>query len=185
MNPEKSFLLGFVFGNDSLIKRSRVGDYTIKFAQKNKEWLESLSNIFVTEFGKGAEVIPIKSGYYEMRIQSKKVLQYLWKMTSSFPRNIPTKEMQRRFLQGVFDSVGSVDKTKFVITLSNNNKKLIRTTKSFLKNFGIETGKDKREKQGKFVLPIIGKENLVKFNNLIGFTNPEKKHMLLFKILAI
>lgn len=183
MNLGKSFLLGFVIGENSLIRRS--GDYTIRFAQKNKEWLETLSQIFIEEFGRGAEVIPIKSGYYEMRIQSKKVLQYVWKMTSSFPRNVYSKEMQRRFLQGVFDSVGSVDKTKFVITLSNSNKRLIRISKSFLNNFGIKTGKDKMEKQGKFVLPIIGVENIVKFHNLIGFTHPEKKQTLLFKILAI
>lgn len=184
MNSGKSFLIGSVIGDGTRTKRVKVGDYTIEFDQKNKEWLENLSKVFLEEFGKGAEVRPTKRGYFRLRIHSKRILQDVENLVNSFPSNISTTELQGKFLQGFFDSEGSVHKTKFRITLSNNNEKLIKISKTFLNNFGIEAGKVRKEKWGAFVLPINGRENLRKFHNLIGFTHPEKNERLISKILT-
>lgn len=185
MSKEKFFIFGSVIGDGSFYTRPKIGDYTIEVEQKNKEWLENLSEEFLSEFGKFKEPKEKRVGIWRLRIHSKKIFQQLKKMVQEFPENIlkSNTESKKKFLQGIFDSEGSVHKTKFRITFSNKNETIIETVKSLLKEFGIKYGKTRKEKWGVQVIPINGKQNLILFQNLIGFTHPEK-HEKLEKILT-
>lgn len=87
------------------------------------------------------------------------------------------------FLQSVFDDEGCVTVKKYQIIIEMVNELLIKVIKKILLEFGINSGKispvfDERG-QTRFRLGISGRNNLIKFSEVIGFKNQDKSNKLL------
>lgn len=178
MDSEKFFILGALMGDGCLTSRPSIGDFTIEFDQKSKGWLDILSEKFKESFGKTSEIKKTSKGFFRLRIHSKSMFTELKEMKSKFPDILTSDENKIKFLQGIFDAEGSVHKTRFRITISNKSDSIIESCKTFLKEFGIPTGKLWVSKDGVKILPIFGRERLELFQSKIGFTHPEKKEKL-------
>ncbi|MBI2546816.1 MAG: hypothetical protein HYW23_00005 [Candidatus Aenigmarchaeota archaeon] len=180
MESEKFFVLGALMGDGCLTSRPSIGEFTIEFDQKSKEWLEILSEKFLKYFGKTSEIRKTTKGYFRLRIHSKKIFEELQEMKARFQEILVTSDESSKikFLQGMFDSEGSVHKSKFRITFSSKRDAIINTCKSLLEEFGISTGKIWVSKDDVKILPIYGRCCLRLFQNKIDFTHPEKKQKL-------
>ncbi len=185
MLKETAFILG-ALEDGSLSSRPEIGDFTIEIEQKNKEWLEILADAFRVSFQVEARIKERKDKdeIFRLRIHSKELFRKLEELRKN--RNQILEEGQNvktAFLRGVFDAEGSVHKNKFRVTLSNKKGDLLNLCKSLLMGLGVETGKIWNLKWGVKVLPINGKENIEKFNNLIGFSHPKKEEKLENKLM--
>jgi len=88
------------------------------------------------------------------------------------------RENKVSFLRGIFDAEGSVHKRRFTINLSNKKDEVIELCKDLLSELQIRTGKIEKMKRNVKRLHIYGKDNLQKFQELIGFSHPEKAKRL-------
>ena len=182
MKAEEAFILG-ALEDGYLSRRKRKGEFLVEIEQKNREWLEIVAENFEKSFGIKPKITKRKrKNVYRLRIYSKNIFLKLQKMRKNFKQIIKTnEEVQKSFLRGICDAEGSVDKNKYRITISSKNKKLLKFCQKLIQKFGIKTKKLWKYKWGVYVLPILGKENLRKFNEIIGFLHPEKKAKLLMK----
>lgn len=181
MKSEEAFILGVVLGDGCLTSREEIGDFTIEFDQKNKEWLEILSKKFENCFQKETKVRPTSKGFFRLRIHSKKIFGELQNKIKQFPENLSEadKNCKINFLRGMFDSEGSADKNKFRVRICSKDDKIINACKILLNELKIKTGKlDINKKTEVKSLPINGKDNLIKFQKIVGFTHPEKMKKL-------
>lgn len=179
MRPELAFILG-AMEDGCLTKRENIGDFTIEFDQKNKEWLEKVSDCFQEVFGKTSSIKATKRGFFRLRIHSREIfegLEKLMKQRVSLINN-SSFECKVNFLRGVFDSESSVHPNRFVIAISNKNTKLLSFCKELLNQFDIRTGSICRSNKDVFEICIFGKEKLMKFRNAIGFSHPHRKQKL-------
>ena len=177
MNRNRAFLLAAVIGDGCLTSRPSIGDYTIEFDQDNLEWLQTIAEKFEIEFGKRPKLSKTKRGFFRLRLHSKKIFNEMTKMKKHFKKiKNEKKETKANFLRGIYDSEGSVQNRR--LTLSNKNEELLILCKKLLKEFGIKTGKIWKMKWGVKVLPIYGKEMLIRFRNNVNFLHPSKKEKL-------
>ena len=175
MNSELTFILG-AMEDGCLIKRENIGDYTIEFDQKNKEWLEILNECFGKVFKKTTHIKKTKRGYYRLSIHSKRIFDKLQKLMKSRMRLIEDSSISCKasFLRGVFDAESSVHPNRFVIALSNKDTDLLRFRKKLLNEFDIGTGSICRSNGDVFEVCIFGGENLQKYKERIGFSHPDR-----------
>ena len=185
MKKEVAFILG-AMEDGSLFARPKIGDFTIEIEQKNKKWLLKVAKYFEIAFNTKPKITRRKKkNVFRLRIYSKEVFQKLQKLKKSISKITKEgKDAQKYFLQAVFDAEGSVHNSKYRITLSNKNEKLLRVCKKLLQNMGIEAGKIWEYKWGVKVLPILGKEQLKIFKKEVGFSHPDKK-LKLIRLLAV
>lgn len=185
MEKEVAFILG-ALEDGNFYSRPEIGDYTVEIEQKNKEWLENLSNAFQVAFKFKPKITERKNrNVFRLRVHSKKIFEELEKMRRDLEIiQREQHETQIYFLRGVFDAEGSVHKNKNRITFSNKKEELIILCQTLLTGMGIKTGNIWNYKWGVKVLPINGRENLEKFNQIIGFSHPEKRRKLENKLMS-
>ncbi|RLF07454.1 MAG: hypothetical protein DRJ64_02960 [Thermoprotei archaeon] len=183
---EIAFLIG-ALEDGSLIKRAKIGDFSVEIEQKDKKWLEKIAENFKKAFSITPTITYRKDkNVWRLRVYSKKIVEKL----EHYQKNLEellyqSLEIQKSFLQAVYDAEGSVDKNKWRITLSNKKIELLLLLKKMLKNFGIETQKIWHYKWGVKVLPITKKKNIILFYKLIGFSHSLKKRKLEKKIKSL
>jgi len=184
MKKEEAFILS-ALEDGCLSSRKKKGEFSIEIEQKNREWLKIIAKNFEKSFGIKPRITvrKTKKNIYRLRVYSKDIFLKLQKMQKNLEQIVEASEdVQKSFLRGVCDAEGSVDKNKYRIIISNKNEKLLRLCKKLLQKFGIKTKKLWKYKWGVKVLPILGKENLQKFNEIIGFSHPNKRAKLLLKL---
>ena len=179
MKPELTFILG-AMEDGCLTKRESIGDFTIEFDQKNKEWLEELSKCFKVVFGKTSSIKTTKRGFFRLRIHSKEIFQKLENLMKRREELIENSslECKAKFLRGVFDSESSVHRKRFVIALSNKNTNLLKFCKNLLEDFNIKTGSICKSNKDVFEFCVFGRDNLEKFRQRVGFLHPDRKRKL-------
>lgn len=180
MLEDIAFILG-ALEDGNFYSRPEIGEFLIEVEQKNKKWLEILAKAFKNSFQIEPKIKKRKdkNGIFRLRIYSKEIFQKLQELKSK--SNWLLQENQKvkiAFLRGIFDAEGSVIKNKNRITLSNKNEELLRLCQNLLLDLGIKTGKIWNLKWGVKVLPINGRENIEKFNQIIGFSHPLKRKKL-------
>ena len=180
MKEEIAFLLG-ALEDGSFSSRPKIGDYTIEIEQKNREWLQLISKIFEKQFNKKPTIsFRDKRKVFRLRIYSKKIFTELKKLREQMVEKIRNENRENKvsFLRGIFDAEGSVHKRRFTINLSNKKDEVIELCKDLLSELQIRTGKIEKMKRNVKRLHIYGKDNLQKFQELIGFSHPEKAKRL-------
>ena len=163
-----------------LTKRESIGDYTIEFDQKNREWLEEVSKCFKVVFNKTSSIKTTKRGFFRLRIHSKEIFQKIENLLERREELIENSslECKMKFLRGVFDSESSVHRKRFVIALSNKNTNLLKFCKNLLQGFNIKTGSICKSNKDVFEFCIFGRDNLKKFRERVGFSHPDRKRKL-------
>jgi len=106
---------------------------------------------------------------------------------TSYTKSVPysvrtaTKEVQVAFLQGYFDTDGTVHNTNGGVSCCSVSKKLLKEIQLLLLNFGIVSRvrkKKTKSKFGKAYLLDIFSEDAFKFKELIGFRLKRKQSIL-------
>ena len=174
-----AFLLG-ALEDAALISRPEKGEYVIEMEQKNKKWLEIVASSVEAIFGKKPKIKKRKRGYYRLRFYSKEAYSFLTRERENMFGNWKSmsKEEMIAFLRGVFDAEGSVLSTRYVISLGNKDEKLLRICKEMLRRLGIKCGNITRSTKSVKKISIYGKDNLLLFKKLIGFSHPDKRKKL-------
>jgi len=109
----------------------------IRFAQKNRDWLEVLKKL-LKEIGYNSWI------YKEGKERNVYVLETLCKeLDFAFDSSNLTKEEKAAYLKGFFDAEGGVPHNggRFYIQLVQKNLEKIRLIKKILDELGIESGK--------------------------------------------
>ena len=174
---------GFIVGaseDGTLYYNQKKNAYILEIEQANVEWLDFVKKAFLVSYNKNCKVGRKKSGYFRLSCYSKKVYNDLIEIRKDFSRILKkSKDYKIGFLQGVFDAEGSVHNKRFGIRIYSNNSGLISIVRELLKQLDITTGKiyiDKRTNV--LMLPIYGRQNLQKFQELINFNHIPKKYRL-------
>ncbi|HLD63100.1 MAG TPA: LAGLIDADG family homing endonuclease [Candidatus Norongarragalinales archaeon] len=169
--------------------------YVIKnpVSQKHKYYQIGLRNTepvllidFQTKFERVFGIKPIITNEGRCRISNKKIFLELTKEYSFYsdhwnPPKIPKRQLPF-WLRAYFDCDGWVAVTKAKdrkIGLDSINKAGIIWIQKILRNeFGINSKVSKRNNRNIYTLRICGKDDLLKYNNKIGFLHPRKKEKL-------
>jgi hypothetical protein len=131
-------------------------------------------------------------------VQNKPIFNFLTSIISDYrsfslkvPEFVDNIELQKEFIKAIFDDEGTValrvfKKTREIkrnVTIASKSKKLLEDIKKIMQDsFGIYSNRiikytkicaDKRFTT--YYLSITGKENFVKFRDLINFDHPNKK----------
>jgi len=183
MRTEIFFIVG-ALEDAHFSEREKYGDYTIEIDQKNKEWLELLSQKLHKHFKKLPKIRKRKDGNYRLRLHSKAILEEVKDVVKFVHANIVEENTKAKvnFLRGIYDAEGSVHKERYSIVLSNKKEHLIELSRKMLNELGIKTGKVYIDKNGVRNLPIYGRENLIVFKKLVGFYHPKKRERLNYLI---
>jgi hypothetical protein len=120
-----------------------------------------------------------KFNYFFEKYQIERVLSY----DKSVPYSIrtATRESQIAFLQGYFDTDGTVDVNSGGVSCCSVSKKLVSEVQIMLLNFGVISRIRKKKTKSKFgkayILDIFS-EDAYKFKELIGFRLDRKQSLL-------
>jgi hypothetical protein len=92
------------------------------------------------------------------------------------------EECKSSFLRALFDDEGCVTINKYQVIIEMTNRKVIEVIKTLLLDFEIESGKTSErineDRLPKYKLAVSGKENLTRFDKIIGFSHPIKREKL-------
>lgn len=192
ITKDLAYILG-AFKDGAVYKNEKEGIYRIRIYQKYKEWLEYVQQIFEKIFGIKLYLRkdPRKELWY-LEINRKKLFEILTDLLSqtvSSSVENASLEMQRSFIQGVFDAEGGImrienyenDSEKLKKKLSDirvrfgqANRELLEFIKITLEKMGISCGQicgpfyKTETSEGYYELNSYGIENLKKFRLLIG-----------------
>lgn len=84
----------------------------------------------------------------------------------------------RSLIQGIADAEGHVDKANKLVGISNTNKKILEIICLCLKKLNVDYKKRVNEKNRKHPKIIVEIRDFIKFEQKIGFHNPEKEKAL-------
>lgn len=172
---------GFVFGaceDATIYYQPNKSQYKTEIDQQDRKWLETVKEAFEMAYELHCKIYTTHRGYARLVVYSKSLYNELTQKRKEYLHILqePTA-YQLGFLQGIFDAEGSVDKKRYFIRVSSQNKKTITVIKTLLKKFGLCIGKPYYVNTVT-VLPLYGKENVKKFHKIIDFRHTEKKNRL-------
>ncbi len=173
--------------------------YRVRIYQKNKEWLEKISDKFHQTFGKMPTIKhDSRDNVWCLVLDSKDIFQKLVKL-SEFPGNQKTwktprfvleapKEIKKAYICGFFDAEGGVphiekkeqEQKNIRIYFSQVSQEALIELKSLIEGFDIKCGKvsgpyfKKGFKHPTYGLRIHGISEVAKFSTLIGSLHHEK-----------
>ena len=202
LTEELAYMLG-ALRDGCFIRNETNHIYRIRIYQKNREWIVFLSSIIERLFKKKLTVvIDNRDNVWSLFVNSKKIFERLVEI-SNFPKkqrewNTPemilysTKQIQRMYIKGFFDSEGGVPHIEKGYILPKNirihftqmNKKCLEELKEMINDLNIKAGRvcGPYYKKG-FEFPIYrlkihGIKEVSKFADIIGSNHPEKMKRL-------
>ena len=206
MNKYEGIILGVILGDGCLsICNSKDGkDYLITVSghlhDDRKFLLDIIKPLFFKLFRKNTRVREQpKEGKIDLVIQSKDLLFFMnreWNLPIGKSRNkkisdkfLSNNELMKKIISGFFATDGSLVITNNNgiiyprIEFQNVSEQMLRQVQKFLSNVSLNGGglyKMVRE-NNRVVhrLQYNGKENLLKFRNVIGFINPKHEEKYL------
>ncbi|MBU0899007.1 MAG: hypothetical protein KKB03_03480 [Nanoarchaeota archaeon] len=200
--PETAYFLG-ALRDGCFIENKNNYIYRIRIYQKNRRWIEKLSEIAEKLFNKKPLInIDKRSGVWDLMINSKEIYNNIINI-SDFPGkqekwNTPKLvlnnniHVQKEYIKGFFDSEGGiphVDKNyvepkNIRIHFTQANKKCLEELKTMIQKFDIKPGKicgpyyKKGYKSPIYRLHIHGIKQVKLFSEKIGSLHPEKQKRL-------
>lgn len=173
----------------------------IRYANTCKTLIDEFKEDIRKEFGN----IKITEGISNTRVpfaqvHGKKVVNTFLQFLKSYKSDdirIPNQikeadeKIIKTYLRAIYDDEGSpnlrlFNKTKEWkrnLTITSNSKLILEEIKEIFTQKGIKTNnilrnRNNDEKDKSFVLGITGKNNFIKFRELVGFNHPDKKRRL-------
>ena len=196
ITKELAYIVGIILGDGTLKGEAgnKRGDWTIGAYFDNEEHCK----LYVKYFNKVFETTPkyrlTKSCCLACSIASKALFWFLQKFfeikngykhdSIIIPKLIEyqNEEVLSWFIQGLFDSDGTVIPSTKTIKLASTSQKIIQQTKKHFDEFGIASNCYKWNKKGNFktlhTLRVCSKKSIATFANKIGFQHPIKKEKL-------
>jgi len=184
INPKTYYLIGAL--RDGCLTTQK----TIKFKQKNKEWLsETLVPLFFEIFER-----KIKNNIYDEKKQSVVwCLAFkdgdIWNKLKKFVERPPrTDEEVLYYIMGFWDADGGCPKTpslnkKMYIKFTQKDKKSLDQLREMIESFGIKCGITRISEFGKngtiWRFSITNRDGMYKFCDIIGSLHPEKGQRLI------
>lgn len=173
MNQEE--VLGFIFGacEDGCIYRTKKNEWIVEYEQKYIEWLQLVQQSLQL-CGYKSSIRKTNKGYFRLTCYSKELYNKIAEFRQNrYALTAKSQEFQIGFVRGMFDAEGSVNKSRFQISLYSKNKELILEINKILENLGLKTGKISNTRDV-LILPIYGKEEIKKFYDCVGFRHIPK-----------
>lgn len=197
-NENIAYIIG-ALRDGCFTKNEKYYVYRIRIYQKNKEWLEKVSDIFYNAFGKIPTIKHDKrDNVWCLILDSKSIFQKLVKI-SEFPGNQRTwklpkfiseasEEIKKEYIRGFFDAEGGVphiekkeqEQKNIRIYFSQVSEEALIELKRLIEEFGIKCGKvsgpyfKKGFENPTYGLRIHGISEVAKFSMIIGSLHPEK-----------
>jgi len=160
---------------DGHISHSKYDSYTVGYTNKCSELLREFDDDVEYVYGLKKCQYTREDGITTLHYSSKLMYLDILNFDKSIIKEYP--EYKRIYLRAFFDDEGCVifnpDKGKFFINGSQKNQDEIRFIQSLLKDFGIESN------VYKFVIEVTLNKSILKYDNIIGFTHPDKRRKLL------
>ena len=188
---EKARVIGYIMGDGSITnpkKDSRgIQHNDISFYPDDI----NMANLFVEDFEKLYLKKPkIKNlgKYYSVRVSSKPACDDLRKIADysslvwEFPdKTIKLREDKIEWVKSMFDCEACVNKRS--IYLQSVSKKGIESVQRLLLELGVNVKvyvyhRENKNHSTNYILAIMGRENLLKYNNLVGFNHLNKSKKL-------
>jgi len=185
INPRLSYLLGWICGDGHLANYGN--HYLIKISEKSTEQLKFINFLVYKLFGVWGKVHRMYKNGYALLINSKPLLRFLKNVLEIKVGEIP-KIIQkvnntniRFFISGLFDSEGSVSKTRNIITISQTKHDFLTKLQELALRVGVKfNGPTKHEtKLGIwYSIRIEKKTEVLNFAKKIGSFHVEKSKLL-------
>ena len=201
ITPRTAELVGAIIGDGYIYRKNRK--YQIGIVGNpitDKEYLEKLKKLILNEWKKEVK-IKLRSGALRIVFNSKKICEFLIRDLNMFHgkgkcQNITIPQgiyknwnLAKNAIRGIADTDGSVFVSKKpgiekypCIEITTTSKNLLNQLKELLINngFRVTTRIEKRKNSNPNALPsyklaLNGKENLKKWIEKIGFSNPYKQ----------
>lgn len=190
-SKEKARIIGFIMGDGSITfddSSSKGNHHDLRFYPDNID----VANIFINDFEKlylkKPNLRKLKN-YFILHVSSKPAWEDLKKFGDlsslkwKFPKGLSSKEEKIEWLKAIFDCEAYVSIKKKNISFQTVSKRGIVSVQNLLKEFEIDSKiynyKRKNPKWNtNYLLFILGKENIYKFKQKIGFNHPLKKEQL-------
>lgn len=202
IEKDMAYLLG-ALRDGCFIKNEKYHTYRIRIYQKNKKWIEDLSEIIQQLFKKKPTIILDKrDNVWSLMVNSREIYEKLIvisdftgnQKTWNVPRVIlnSSLEIQKEFIKGFFDSEGglphmengNIEPKNIRVHFTQSNKKCLEEVKEIVNKLGLRTGKvcgpyyKKGFKEPVYRLKIHGKKEVSKFSKIVGSLHPEKQKRL-------
>ena len=178
---------GFIFGaseDGTVYFRQKRNQYNIEIEQKIPSWLDIVKKATQDCYGLNVNIRQTTRGPYSLTVLSKRLYTEILEFRKDYTKILSESSgFQKGFLQGIFDTEGTVHFNRYQIRVASKSFELIKTVEKLLTNFQIKTGKIHKD-IAVFVLPIYGKHNLKRFADVINFRHDEKRARL-SKLLSI
>lgn len=187
---EIAYIVG-AMKDGSYIQNKKHHIYRITLYQKNKKWLEYVSNMFEHIFSKKPRIeIDKRDNVWRLIMDSKRIFMEM-KNLNEFSIN-KTSITKKMYIRGFFDSEGGVphvEKRKILpknmrAHFTQSDRLCLLQLKEMISSFGIKTGKvcgpylKKGFSNPIYRLKIHGIREISKFADIIGSDHPEKQHRL-------
>lgn len=159
--------------------RKQKGEYVMEFYQKNRRWLQIVSE-HLGNLGHTANIQRYKRRYYRMVVYSKRLYLQLIDARGKLFRTT-TEEQELAFIRGFVDAEGSVHKSANRVSIWQKNRKTLFLVRRALEKKGMGCGKLVKSRNV-LALNIYGKQDISTFLMVIGFRHPEKDRLLRRKV---
>jgi len=180
LTANKSYLLGVICGDGYVNYKG----YYISLETVTENFIRKFQESLISVYGKDfcGTIKPTCRGKKRIIVCGKEMTEDIRKylpVKGSFCWRIPkeimkgSKKHKISFLQGFFDSEGSVHE-KYSIEMFSSNKKGLIDIKNLLNSLEIKTSKIRCRTKNRYVVYITGKENIVKFINMVGTNIPNR-----------
>ncbi len=177
INKNFARIIGNILGDGGLTKQGNP-----IYANKNKELISHFERNCKEFFGNFNIYKRQDRGVINIQLPTiiGKVLVYVG--VDKYKKRVPIildsldKICRNAFISAIYDDEGSISNRTIIIEMTS--RAIINRAHSILKESGISPNQIKTRKRGEnkrsYYFRISGREELIKFNNLIGFLHPEK-----------
>ena len=181
--PGLAYVISAWLGDGSLA-RGKVRDnygYYVNLRVTDYDFAEEWGRRLAEALGKSKPYVPRwnKSNQIWVVRASSELLYNLLKRAKEDPWIVMPylEKYPREACRGFFDAEGSVNCNHYYIVACNTNRRIINLFEELLTKLGIDCRTYQRRKNDKFIiyLTILGKENILKFAEEVGFTIARKR----------
>ena len=183
--PGLAYVIGAWLGDGSLA-RGKVRDYYEHYVDlhvTDYDFAEEWGRRLAEAFGKSKPYVPRwnKSKQSWVVRASSELLYNLLKRAKEDPWIVMPylEKYPGEACRGFFDAEGSVSSDNYCVVACNTNRRIINLFEELLTKLGIDHKTNQRHQKGKskpiIYLTILGKENILKFAEEVGFTIARKR----------
>ena len=189
LSDNVSELVGIIFGDGNIWTNNRKYEVTITAGVNDRDYFDKICqklksanlNTYERKRGRGLRVTVYSKALFTFLVHDLGVGWGRDKSRSPIPKAIIEKKQCLSFVRGVFDTDGSVFTSKKrgiceypSIEITNKNTLMLSNIEGILRSYGFRSTL-RSCKDGTNKLSLYGRENVKRWNLLIGSSHPRKK----------